>query len=76
MELKCILDNCPKTGGIVDWRRCQPCEHLAERDTFGKVDCLHPDATPSNEEERRTAHETFRAMAGVAHITHVGPVRG
>lgn len=47
MNLRCILDNCPADGQMVDHRKCCGCEYnpLGEgQPEFGLQECDHPDA--------------------------------
>ena len=74
MELKAILDTCPKVEKMVDWRRCQRCEHYqAKLETpFASVECEHPEAKHDPKPE---TWEAMKAMKGVLHVTCCGPMR-
>lgn len=73
MILQCILDNCPETGRMVDYRRCSgyrarpACGHFAETDKIGTVACNHPEAKGADPETKEINREVFRACGVAMH---------
>ena len=73
--IQTILDNCPATGQGVDHRRCCMCDYNPNGEKQPKTgwqECRYPGAKREPKPERM---EALKAMAGVAHITHCGPLR-
>ena len=76
ITLECLLDNCPKTGNMVDYRRCCPCEYnpLGDKQPeTGQQLCNHPQAVSAPDKAR---WDTIKQAAGCLHLTLTGPLRG
>lgn len=74
--LECLLDNCPKTGSMVDYRRCCGCVHnpLGDKQPeIGRQLCNHHKAVSAPDKER---WDIIKQAVGCLHLTLVGPLRG
>ena len=72
--MKCILDNCPETGRMVDYRRCDgylsrpACSYFQGQDEIGEVNCGHPHAATADQGTQEINREVFHACGVMMHV--------